>query len=224
MIENFINKVFHADAFSLLRALPTESIDAVIADAMYGTSKNFAYDWGVDPAKGDPVQHWRYHEPIYRECLRVLKPCGVLAWGQGAKFVPHFRQWFGEHRVWTLTRFGDTALIAIGNIWMVQTREQQPVEFPRRDSLVMCDRQRYLSLRKYHPCPKPVEELAFMVSSLTKPGQILLDCFCGLGSTLAAADALKRKWIGCDRSRRYCQIAMKEIAEYRFNPALSATR
>src|ERR1700722_6149568 len=109
MIETFINKVFHSDALALLQALPSSSIDAVITDAMYGTAKSFQYDWGVDPGRGDPTRHWRYHQPIYRGCLRVLRPGGVLAWGQGAKFVPHFRQWFGEHRVWTLTRFGDTA-------------------------------------------------------------------------------------------------------------------
>ncbi|MBM3740824.1 MAG: hypothetical protein FJW39_34190, partial [Acidobacteria bacterium] len=112
MIENFINKVFHSDALALLRALPSASIDAVITDAMYGTSKKCQYEWGVDPAKGDPVKHWRYHEPIYRECLRVLQPGGVLAWGQGAKFVPHFPRWFSNHRVWTLTRFANTALPA----------------------------------------------------------------------------------------------------------------
>jgi DNA modification methylase len=146
-----------------------------------------------------------------------LRPGGVLAWGQGAKFVSYFPRWFGNHRVWTLTRFGSAAVRAVGNIWVVQTRERQPVEFPKRDSLVMCDRTTHLHLRKQklHPCPKPVEELAFMITSLTRPGQIVLDCFCGLGSTLVAAEALNRKWIGCDLSKRYCQIAMKRVEERR---------
>jgi DNA modification methylase len=212
-MERFVNKVFHSDVRRLLRELPTHSIDAVINDAMYGTAKHFAYEWGEDPGRGDPIKHWQYHEPIYQECLRVLKPGGVLAWGQGAKFIRHFPDWFGDHRVWTLTRFGDTALIAIGNVWVVQTRERQPVEFPHRDSLVNCDRSEYLPLRKLHPCPKPVEELAFLVESLTKPGEIILDCFCGLGSTLVAADMLERKWIGCDLGKTYCQVAMWRLEE-----------
>jgi DNA modification methylase len=210
-LERFLNKVFHGDALRLLRALPTRSIDAVILDAMYGTAKHFEYEWGEDPGRGDPIKHWQYHEPIYRECLRVLKPGGVLAWGQGAKFARHFPRWFGGHRVWTLTRFGDAALIAIGNVWVVQTRERQPVELPHRDSLVMCDRPAYLSFRKLHPCPKPVEELAFLVESLTKPGEIILDCFCGVGSTLIAAEMLNRRWIGCDLGRTYCQVAMQRL-------------
>ena len=59
MIGTFLNKVFHGDARNLLRALPTASLDAVITDAMYGTSKNCQYEWGPDPANGDPAKHWQ---------------------------------------------------------------------------------------------------------------------------------------------------------------------
>lgn len=218
-MERFLNKVFHADARQLLAALPTASIDAVITDAMYGTAKRYQYDWGFDPAYGDPVRHWQYHESIYRECLRVLKPQGVLAWGQGGKFVRYFRQWFGNHRVWTLTRFADTALIAVGNIWVVQTKEQQPIEFPPRDSLIMFKRSSHFPFRKLHPCPKPVEEMMFLIESLTRPEQIILDCCCGTGSTLIAAQMANRRWIGCDLSRTYCQIAMKRLDTIRQNVA-----
>ena len=57
-MDRFINKVFNADARKLLSALPTASVDAVISDPMYGTSKKCQYDWGLDPAKGDPAKHW----------------------------------------------------------------------------------------------------------------------------------------------------------------------
>lgn len=98
-LDRYLGKVFNADALDLLRTMPVESVDAVIADAMYGVSKNCRYDWGHDPAQGDTVKHWQYHQPIYQECLRVLKPGGVLAWAQGAKFCQHFHHWFGGHRL-----------------------------------------------------------------------------------------------------------------------------
>lgn len=88
MMDRYIGKIFHEDALRLLRALPTASVDAVISDAMYGTS--IKYDWGRDPARGDPVTHWEYHQPLFRECRRVLRPGGVLAWAQGFKFAQHF--------------------------------------------------------------------------------------------------------------------------------------
>ena len=97
-MDRFLNKVFWGDARRLLRALPTATIKAVIADAMYGTKKGFAYDWGEDPAQGNPDKHWAYHQPIYEECRRVLCPGGVLVWAQGGKFFRHFDSWFGPHR------------------------------------------------------------------------------------------------------------------------------
>lgn len=212
-IENFANKVYYGDAQRLLRALPTASLDAVITDAMYGTSRHVRYEWGVDPAKGDPVRHWQYHEPIYRECLRVLKPGGILAWGQGVRFMPHFENWFGPHRIWSplCTAHG---LNYVPNVWVVQTRGKKPVEHPN-DMLVRVERSSFVPLKKLHPCPKAVEELELLISALTTPGQIILDCFCGLGSTLVAAETLGRRWIGCDRGRRYCQVAMKRLSQVR---------
>jgi DNA modification methylase len=210
MIDTFLNKVWHGDARNLLRALPTASLDAVITDAMYGTSKNCQYEWGLDPAKGDPDKHWQYHEPIYRECLRVLKPEGVLAWGQGFQFREHFEKWFGHHRVWS-PLWRPNGLNFLPPMWVVQTKDRQPIEHPN-DMLVKVERSTFVRLKKYHPCPKPVEELTFMVQSLTQPGQIVLDCCCGLGSTLVAAETLGRSWIGCDLSRTYCQITMKRLA------------
>jgi len=213
IMDRFLNKVFHGDALKLLQVLPTASADAVITDPMYGTAKKCLYDWGPDPAGGDPEKHWFYHEPIYQECRRVLKPGGVLAWAQGFKFRQHLDAWFGPHRIWI------PVCIAHGfnftpNVWIVQTREQQPIDHPN-NMIVRVDRNAFVPLKELHPCPKPLEEMLFMVSHLTQPGQIILDPFCGLGSTLLAAEQLGRRWIGSDLSRRYCQITMKRLAELR---------
>ena len=210
-IDRYLGKVFCGDALDLLRTMPVESVDAVIADAMYGTSKKCQYEWGVDPAKGDPVKHWQYHEPIYRECLRVLRPGGVLAWGQGAKFCQHFRalvrrsSGLDSDQVSAPRIGGDRACLDRAD------ERAAAVEFPNRDSLVIF--QNVGPLRKLHPCIKPPEEPAFLIESLTKPGQVVLDCFCGLGSTLLACQRLGRSWIGCDLSRAYCRVALRRLRQ-----------
>jgi hypothetical protein len=63
----------------LLARLPSDVVDVNITEAMHGTSGEMIYDGGYDPARGDPDKHWRYHEPLYKECLRVFKPGGILA-------------------------------------------------------------------------------------------------------------------------------------------------
>lgn len=214
-MNEFANKIFHADARDLLAKLPSESIDSVICDPMYGTAKNYEYEWGFDPANGDPELHWEYHRPIYEECRRVLKPGGRLAWGQGAKFCQHFSSWFGGHRLWTITRFRPTGKNATGHTWVVQTREQVPIAMPNRDSLVICDN--VGPLRKLHPCIKMVEELEFLVESLSNSGDIILDCCCGLDSTLLAAEKSGRRWIDCDLGETYCQVAKARIESLRIH-------
>lgn len=214
-MNKFINKVFNGDARVLLPKLPDESIDSAIIDPMYGVSTNpkkFAtYDWGVDPAFGDPDRWWEYHQPIYEHCRRILKPGGTLAWAMGCKFSAHFPRWFGRHRIWAFSRYKKQGRNPFGHIWIVQTKEQEPIRFPDDDSLIVMDTEH--RLLKIHPCPKSVGEMSFMVKHLSQPGDIVLDVMCGLGSTLVAAEKLGRKWIGCDLSKMYCQVAMKRLAE-----------
>jgi DNA modification methylase len=208
-MKRFINKVFTGDALALMRVIPSESVNAIITDPMFGVQSRFStYEWGPDPSKGDPIRHWNYHGPIYSECRRVLKAGGILAWAVGLRHFSHFKKWFGNHRIWTLSRVG-LHRSAPGQMWVVQTREQKPIRFPDKNGIIF-----YKSvdpLRKLHPCPKPTEEMAFLVESLTQPNHIVLDCFSGLGSTLVAAQMLGRRWIGCDISRFYCQVALHRL-------------
>jgi site-specific DNA-methyltransferase (adenine-specific) len=209
-IAPFLNTVLHADALEALLAMPTGCVDVVMADAMFGTVKNFRYPWGLDPARGDPRKHGDFLAPIIQECRRVLKPGGILAWCQSYKFISYFDNWFGPHRVWSpiCTAHG----LHFAPVWVVQTREQRPIDHPN-NMHVGVDGDAYRLLKKLHPCPKPVEEMQFLIAALTRTGQIVLDCFCGLGSTLVAAQQLGRRWIGCDWWRPYCQVAMRRLAE-----------
>lgn len=213
-MSQFENRVVRCDALVFLRSLPTESIDRVITDPMYMVArikgKNCIYEWGVEPGNGDAEDFWHYHHRIYEECLRVLKPGGTLAWAMGCKFRDHFHEWFGGYRVWSLTRFKNRGLNAFGHIWLVQSRERQPVPFPNKDSLIILDTSS--PLLKLHPCPKAVNEMIFLVENLTEPNDLILDCFSGIGSTLVAAKRIGRRWLGCDLSGNYCRIAKQRLA------------
>jgi hypothetical protein len=52
--------------------------------------------------------------------------------------------------------------------------------------------------RTGYPTQKPEALLAKVVKASSKPGDLVLDCFSGSGSTLAAAEKLGRRWIGID--------------------------
>jgi site-specific DNA-methyltransferase (adenine-specific) len=49
-----------------------------------------------------------------------------------------------------------------------------------------------------YPTQKPLALLERVISASSNPGDIVLDPFCGCGTTIAAAQKLGRKWIGID--------------------------
>jgi len=64
-----------------------------------------------------------------------------------------------------------------------------------------------------HPCPKPVGYGLALIGRLSKPSDIILDPFMGSGTTLVAAKQLGRKAIGIEIEERYCEIAVKRLAQ-----------
>jgi len=62
-----------------------------------------------------------------------------------------------------------------------------------------------------YPTQKPEALLGRIILASSNPGDIVLDAFCGCGTTLAVAKRLKRNWIGIDVSQSACRVMAKRI-------------
>lgn len=62
-----------------------------------------------------------------------------------------------------------------------------------------------------HPCQFPIELAERLVLSLTDPGDLVVDPFCGAGSTLIAAVLHSRRAAGCDINRSYVSLTRRRI-------------
>ena len=62
-----------------------------------------------------------------------------------------------------------------------------------------------------YPTQKPMALLERIIKASSDPGNIVLDSFCGSGTTLAAAEKLGRKWIGIDRSIDAVRLSRKRL-------------
>ncbi len=58
---------------------------------------------------------------------------------------------------------------------------------------------------------KPEALLERVVSLASKPGDLVADFFCGSGTTLAVAEKLGRRWIGCDLGRWGIHVTRKRL-------------
>jgi len=65
--------------------------------------------------------------------------------------------------------------------------------------------------RAGHPAPFPLELPARLIKLYTYPGEIVLDPFCGSGTTCLAAALTGRRWIGVDISPAYCEMACRAL-------------
>lgn len=65
--------------------------------------------------------------------------------------------------------------------------------------------------RTGYPTQKPEALLKRAVAAHTKPGDLVADFFCGSGTTLAVAEKLGRRWIGCDLGRWGIHVTRKRL-------------
>lgn len=67
------------------------------------------------------------------------------------------------------------------------------------------------SERLAYPTQKPVKLLERVVSVSSNPGDLVLDAFCGSGTTLVAARNLGRRYAGIDASPTACRLAASRL-------------
>ena len=64
-----------------------------------------------------------------------------------------------------------------------------------------------------YPTQKNSDMLEFIVKASSSSNSIVMDCFCGSGSTLLAAEKFDRNWIGIDKSNVAIDIAKHNLGE-----------
>lgn len=64
-----------------------------------------------------------------------------------------------------------------------------------------------------YPTEKNLEMIKSIILASSNENDLVLDCFCGSGTTLQAANQLGRRWIGIDQSDESIRITQKRLSE-----------
>lgn len=67
---------------------------------------------------------------------------------------------------------------------------------------------------RFHEAQKPLELIEFLIKLTTKENQIVLDPFMGSGTTAVASNNLKRRFIGFEINRNYCETALERLQNF----------
>ncbi len=216
-------RVVEADCLDVLRALPDGCVDAVVTDPPYGVG--FDYGTGHDDCEAS------YQQVIDRvmSAERLVSPGGFVAVYQSVNHARRWPEWFG--RDWGLVAMPKTftqgnrldkgnALVPSTDYvlyWQVGKGRIRPRSWQSgmarnwylcNTAPAMRDR-----LSRGHPCPRPVDGVRYLVSSLCPPGGLVLDCFAGSGTTGVACAIEGRRCLLVEREPQYVAIARKRVDE-----------
>jgi len=67
--------------------------------------------------------------------------------------------------------------------------------------------------QNFHPTVKPIKLMSYLITMGSREGDLVLDPFCGSGTTLLAAHQLHRKYLGIELNPEYAQIIKKRMLE-----------
>ncbi len=240
-LKDYQNKIFCGDALTILKSLPDEIIDVGITSPPYNKGEN-KKGWLVANVKykgaSDKLPEDLYQKnqvEVLDEIFRITKSGGSffynhkIRWERGRLLHPMdwlrktkwiirqeiiwdrmiaanirgWRFWQVEERIYWLYKPKDNHYIGeelkpkhalLTSIWRFPPERENP-----------------------HPAPFPLALPVRCIFSVMdeKKGGLVIDPYCGSGTTLVAAKILGHNFIGIDISKEYVDFSEKRLKNYK---------
>jgi site-specific DNA-methyltransferase (adenine-specific) len=232
----WIDTIQHCDALDLLRVLPDACVDCVVTSPPYNMgehkhkwSSSKKSNWHQMKLRGgyatfdDDMTHDAYvswQRTILSELLRVIRRDGAIFYVHKWRIM-NKRQYQQEdilagfplrqciiwdrgsghnHNPAFFTPSFEVVYVLAGDAWTVPAHMRYLFDIWRVNP----------DASNPHPAPFPEALAELCIRSTTGP--LVLDPFMGSGTTAAAARKWGRRFIGCDLSAEYVQIARDRLA------------
>jgi len=216
------------DCFEEIKNIETNSIDLILTDPPYeidmkdGHAKNPLKRITNDTAGSID---W---DTFFKETYRVLKPNKMMficcrtdmiirisAFLQNSEFI------YAHDLVWLKGDMG------YGNLNIMGTTHELLLAIskgkPEKSRVIIVDDEEKkrtpaifygkITKKEYykHPTQKPVGLLAYIIMNRTDEGDVVLDPFAGVGSTLVAAKILNRNYIGIEIDKEFFDLSEERL-------------
>jgi len=196
----------------VLRGIASGTVDFALTDPPYVV--RYA-DRAGRQVRGDASTEWI--DAAFSELYRVLKEnsycVSFYGWSQAQYFLYAWRKAgfrLAGHFVWSKDYASSQRLVAY--------RHEQAYLLvkgsPRKPAVILPDVLAWqYSHNRLHPTQKPVSALAPLVLAFSNPGDLVLDPFCGSGSSLVAAKFLGRRYLGVEIDSEHAATAEERLRQ-----------
>ena len=229
------------DCHELIKFVESESIDLILTDPPYNTTKN---DW-------DQPLDWTM---LWVEFARICKKhCPIIIFAQdkfSAQMINTFSKFFKHRWIWSKKSSANFAvakympLTVTEDVLVFSARKEKVNYYPimrtgklrkrgsknaKTNGEGFCGiKQIYYSSDQYyptnllefpvvprkqslHPSQKPVEILEYLIETYSRTNDTILDITMGVGSTAIAAKKTNRQFIGFEKEAKYYTIATDRV-------------
>lgn len=234
-------KIYNDDCLTILKTIPSNSIDLVLTDPPYGTTKN----------KWDKMLNW---EEIWKELNRICKDnAAIILFGQDpfTSFLINSNLKGYKHKwIWNKKSSANFAVarympLTVTEDILIFSKDGKKVNyFPQmvtgknrmrgsknaksngegfggiKQVYYASDQYYPTNLLSYsvvprkqslHPSQKPVELLQYLIKTYSKENDTVVDLCMGVGSSIEAAMLLNRIPIGIELDKKYYDIACERL-------------
>lgn len=222
-----LNKIHLGDCHKLIKQIPDKSIDLVYIDIPYLYSSNFGERLvNSNKIKENDIKNISngIDYSIFEELCRVMKNIYIYIWCSEEQIIELMNLFVNEKKC----DYKILGWCKTNPMPMYSYRFMNDVEY----CLLFKDKKAKMSgndtfensFRFYkapinindkktyrHPTIKPLQCVKNHIEKSTKEQDIILDCYCGSGTTCVAAKELKRQFIGIEIDKEYWKIANDRI-------------
>ncbi len=216
-MNELINKIHIGDCLELMRKLPDNSIDLILTDPPYGigadkrAASNGGKKWGRAVAPHREYRHTNWDEKIpdaevFAEMFRVSKH--QIIWG-GNYFIEHLKNspcWL----VWNK----DNGTNYFSDCEMAWTSFPSAVRMFTYRWNGMLQGNTKDKEDRIHPTQKPLPLFRWCIEKYSGPGDIVLDCYSGSGTTAVACSETDRRFICVEKDPEYHAASIGRLEQF----------
>ncbi|WP_082190677.1 DNA methyltransferase [Bradyrhizobium pachyrhizi] len=210
-LHSLANTVVQGDCVEVMRRMESASVDFILTDPPY-LCRYRSRDGRI--IANDDRDGWL--APSFAEMYSVLKPdsfcLSFYGWNHADKFIGAWRAAgfrLVGHIVFTKPYAPSSRF--------VQSKHEQAYLLakgePARPLKPIDDvREWHYTGNRLHPTQKPIKVLQPLIEAFCPAHGLVLDPFCGSGSTLVAAQMVGRSYTGIELNADHCETARMRVA------------
>lgn len=229
--EDMKNKIILGDCYNLIRDIPSNSIDLIITDPPYkwqqGGKETGFFRKGISSRNFmNSIENEKMDKgidlSILDELVRVMKKINIYIWCSKDQILDYMNYFVKNKEchfdiiIWhkrNVTPLCSNKYLTDKEYCLFFREKGIQVfgEYKTKKTVYTTPTNSEDKKKYKHPTIKPLSIIKNLIINSSKENDIILDCFCGSGTTCIAAKELSRQFIGFEINEEYFQIANNRL-------------